>query len=131
MDEVLARHFEAEARHDMPAILDTLTPDVEHDVVGWPTGPNVGYDALQPFYVQLFADFEATDVKPLRRYYGDNFCVDEVEYHAIATGHPFGLEGRNRPVSFRLLHICEFTDGRMSRENVWLDAASLFAQLAD
>ena len=131
MDEVLARHFEAEANHDMAAILDTLTDDVEHDVVGWPGGPNVGHDALQPFYQQLFGDFRATDVKPLRRYYGEDLVVDEVEYHAIATGHPLGLDGRDRPVTFRLLHICEFTSGKISRENVWLDAASLFAQLGD
>ncbi len=131
MDQVLARHFEAEAKHDMAAILDTLTDDIEHDVVGWPGGPNVGHEALQPFYTQLFADFEATDVKPLRRYYGENHVVDEVEYHAIATGHPLGLDGRNRPVSFRLLHICEFSDGKISRENVWLDTASLFQQLGD
>lgn len=131
MDEVLARHFEAEARHDMSAILDTLTEDVEHDVVGWPGGPNIGHEALRPFYESLFGDLQATDVKPLRRYYGDDFCVDEVEYHAIATGRPFGLEGHNRPVHFRLLHICEFTNGKMSRENVWLDTASLFHQLGD
>lgn len=131
MDEVLDRHFEAEARHDMSAILDTLTEDVEHDVVGWPGGPNIGHEALRPFYETLFGDLKATDVKPLRRYYGDDFCVDEVEYHAIATGRPFGLEGRNRPVHFRLLHICEFTNGKMSRENVWLDTASLFHQLGD
>jgi len=131
MDEVLARHFEAEAGHDMAAILDTLTDDVEHDVVGWPGGPNIGHEALQPFYTQLFADLKATEVKPLRRYYGDNPVVDEVEYHAIATGHPLGLDGRNRPVSFRLLHICEFRDGKISRENVWLDTASLFQQLGD
>lgn len=131
MDEVLARHFDAEARHDMPGILDTLTDDVEHDVVGWPGGPNVGHDALRPFYEQLFGDLQVSDVKPLRRYYGDNFCVDEVEYQGIATGHPFGLDGRNRPVSFRLLHICEFTGEKMSRENVWVDTASLFHQLGD
>jgi len=131
MDQVLARHFEAEAAHDMAGILATLTDDVEHDVVGWPGGPNIGHEALQPFYTQLFADLLATDVKPLRRYYGENLLVDEVEYHAVATGHPLGLDGRNRPVSFRLLHICEFTDGKISRENVWLDGASLIHQLSD
>ena len=131
MDEVLARHYDAEARHDMPALLETLADDVEHDVVGWPGGPNVGHEGLKPFYTQLFADFQTTDVRPLRRYHGDDFCVDEVEYHALAVGRPFGLDGRDRPVHFRLLHICEFADGKMSRENVWLDAASLFQQLGD
>lgn len=131
MDDVLARHFDAEARHDMDDLLGTLTDDVDHDVVGWPTGPTKGHEELRPNYEQLFADLQATGVTPLRRLYGDSFCVDEVMYDAIATGHPFGVEGRDRPVSVRLLHICEFEDGRISRENVWLDAATLFQQLAD
>lgn len=130
MDKLLAQHFEAEARHDMPAILDTLTDDVVHDVVGWPGGPNVGHEALQPFYRRLFSDFRAENIVPMHRYYGGDFCVDEVEYQGIATGQPFGMEGRDRPVRFRLLHVCEFRDGKISRENVWVDAASLFQQLA-
>jgi ketosteroid isomerase-like protein len=131
MDEVLARHFAAEANHDMATVLDTLTDDVEHDVVGWRDGPSVGLEALRPFYELLFSAFQATDVRPLRRYYGDDFCVDEVEYHALAVGRPLGLEGRDRPVRFRLLHICEFRSGKISRENVWLDAAALFEQLGN
>jgi hypothetical protein len=55
MDEVLARHFAAEANHDMATVLDTLTDDVEHDVVGWRDGPSVGLEALRPFYEQLFS----------------------------------------------------------------------------
>jgi len=34
-----------------------------------------------------------------------------------------------REVSFRLLHVWEFRDGLMSRENVWLDGGSVVAQL--
>jgi hypothetical protein len=130
MDAVLARHFAAEAAHDMAGILATLTENCEHDVVGWPTGVSHGYAELRPFYEALFADFRTTNVTPLRRYHGENLLVDEVLYSAVATGRPFGLDGRNRPVKFRLLHICEFEGDRIRRENVWLDAATIFAQLA-
>lgn len=125
MDRVLERHFAAEAAHDLPGVLATLTEDCEHDVVGWPSGVSHGHAQLEPFYQSLFADFQGTGTQPLRRYYGQNLLVDEVLYEAIATGRPFGLEGRNRPVKFRLLHVCEFVGERISRENVWLDVADL------
>jgi hypothetical protein len=32
-------------------------------------------------------------------------------------------------VTFRLMHVCEFRDGRISRENVWMDVAAIVAQL--
>jgi hypothetical protein len=47
-----------------------------------------------------------------------------------APGKPFGLEGGNRPLSFRLLHVIEFADsGHIKRENVWLDLAAIMQQL--
>lgn len=131
MDEVLARHFEAEANHDMDGILATLTEDCEHDVVGWPTGVSRGHGELKGFYERLFADFQEHTVTPLRRYHAENLLVDESLYVGTATGTPFGLEGRGREVTFRILHVCEFSDqGLISRENVWLDLAAIFQQLA-
>jgi hypothetical protein len=32
-------------------------------------------------------------------------------------------------VRFRLLHVFEFAGGRISRENVWMDTATVLAQL--
>jgi steroid delta-isomerase-like uncharacterized protein len=130
MDEVLERHFAAEAAHDVEGILATLTEDCEHDVVGWPTGPSRGYEALVPFYERLFSDLRADKVTPVRRHHGPDLLVDEVLYEATAIGEPFGFPGNNRPVSFRLLHVCEFRDGRISRENVWIDFAAIAQQLA-
>ena len=130
MDKLLADHFSAEAMRDMDGLIATLSEDCEHDVVGWPTGVSNGHAELKPFYEQLFADFETGLVEPLRRYYGDDFCVDEVLWKGKATGQPFGMPGNDRPVEFRMLHVCEFADGKMTRENVWLDTATLFAQLS-
>ncbi|MEO6031206.1 MAG: hypothetical protein ABIP61_04755 [Burkholderiaceae bacterium] len=48
-----------------------------------------------------------------------------------APGRPFGEEGRNRPLEFRLLHIVEFTDsGDIRRKNVWVDLAAIQQPLA-
>jgi hypothetical protein len=40
------------------------------------------------------------------------------------------LDGRGRPLEFRLLHILEFTEaGDIQRENVWVDLAAIIRQL--
>jgi len=40
-----------------------------------------------------------------------------------------GVPGNGRRISFRLLHIFEFRDGLISRENAWLDGGSIVQQL--
>jgi hypothetical protein len=130
MDAKMDEHFGFEQADDVAGVLATLSPEVEHDVVGWPTGPTHGPDATRPFYEALFADLADGKVETLRRLYGEDFLVDESLWRGKAPGRPFGLEGRGRPLEFRLLHVIEFApDGRMKRENVWLDLAAVIQQL--
>jgi hypothetical protein len=130
MDAKMDEHFTFEMRDDMDGVLATLSPDVEHDVVGWPTGPTRGRESARPLYETLFADLADGQVKTLRRLYGENFIVDESLWSGRAPGRPFGLVGANRPLSFRLLHVMEFADnGEIKRENVWLDLAAIIQQL--
>lgn len=130
MDELFAKHCAAEAAHDVEAILDTLTDDAEHDVVGDPTGVLRGRAAIAQRYRDLFASLDEDKVESVRRYHGDGFFVDESLFTGRATGPFLGIPGHGRPVTFRILHVCEFRDGRMSRENVWLDVAAILQQLA-
>jgi hypothetical protein len=130
MDRKIDEHFEFEARDDIEGVLATLAPDAEHDIVGYPTGPTVGRDGARGFYENLFSDLSESKVETRRRLYGDRFLVDESVWHGRAPGTPFGLQGRNRPLEFRLLHVVEFTDGGdIARENVWIDFAAVVAQL--
>jgi len=130
MDAKMDEHFGFEARDDIDGVLATLTADVDHDVVGWPTGPAKGRAQARPFYEALFADLSDGQVESLRRYYGDGFMVDESLWKGRAPGRPFGLDGKDRPLAFRLLHVVEFTDaGAIRRENVWIDLAAVIAQL--
>lgn len=132
MDRKLDEHFGFEASDDVDGVLATLTDDVEHDIVGWPTGPTVGREAPRGFYETLFADLSDGKVRSLRRLYGDNFMVDDSVWTGKAPGRPFGIEGQGRPLEFRLLHVIEFADGGdIKRENVWVDLASIQQQLAD
>lgn len=130
MDRRIDEHFGFEACDDVEGVLATLALDVEHDVVGWPTGPAHGRDAARPFYEALFADLSNGEVQCLRRLYGENFVVDESLWRGKAPGRPFGLEGRGRPLEFRLLHVVEFAEGgEIRRENVWVDLAAVIQQL--
>ena len=48
---------------------------------------------------------------------------------ATVTGQFLGIPGNGKQVRFRTLHVFEFRDRRISRENLWLDGAGLAAQL--
>src|SRR5688572_28947857 len=131
MNARLDEHFEYERQDDIAGVLASLAPDAEHDVVGWPAGPSQGRDAARDFYVQMFADLAGREVTTVRRLYGDRFVVDESLWRGTARGRPFGLPGGGRPLAFRLLHVLEFDDtAQISREQVWVDLASIQQQLS-
>lgn len=131
MDRKLDEHFGFEARDDVEGVLATLSEDCEHDIVGWPTGPTRGRQAPRDFYMTLFGDLSDGSVRTVRRLYGADFLVDESVWSGRAPGRPFGIEGKGRPLEFRLLHVMEFVEnGDIRRENVWIDLAAIQRQLA-
>jgi SnoaL-like polyketide cyclase len=86
-------------------------------------------DAALSFYEFLTSNIRTEEMGPTRRYYGDDFCVMEHEWTGTVPGEFLGMPGHGRRISFRLLHVWEFRDGRISRENVWLDGSAIVAQL--
>ena len=130
MDAKMDEHFAFERRDDVEGVLATLTNDAEHDIVGWPLGPTHGRDAARRFYETMFVDLTDSKVRTVKRLYGDNFMIDESLWSGKAPGRPFGIEGRGRPLEFRLLHVVEFSQaGDIKRENVWVDLAAIIRQL--
>lgn len=130
MDRKIDEHFGFEATDDINGVVATLSHDAEHDIVGFPTGPTHGREAARAFYESMFADLAESHVECRKRLYGNDFLVDESVWRGKAPGRPFGLEGRNRPLEFRILHVIEFTEeGDMKREQVWLDFAAIIRQL--
>ena len=131
MDEVIARHFEFERTDDVDGVVSTLSDDVTHDIVGWPTGPVKGPQNARKFYEALFPDIADGHVKSNWRLYGDNFVVDESYWQGRAVGRPFGFEGKDRMFGFRLLHVFEFDEaGDIKSERVWLDYPDIARQLS-
>jgi hypothetical protein len=130
MDRRIEEHFGFEASDNVEGVLATLAPDAVHDIVGYPTGPTRGRANARAFYERLFADLSESGVRVIKRLYGDGFMVDESMWEGRAPGAPFGLQGRDRPLKFRLLHVVEFADnGQIQREQVWLDLAAIIQQL--
>jgi steroid delta-isomerase-like uncharacterized protein len=130
MDKLIAQHLEAEAAGDTAASVAMYTEDIEHDVVGSPTGPVQGKRAAQDFYEYLTHNLGVEVMDPTRRYYGEYFCVIEHNCTGTVSGEIMGVPGNGRRITFRMLHVWEFRDGLMSRENVWLDGGAIVGQLS-
>ena len=64
-----------------------------------------------------------------RAWYGEDHCTVERLWHGTVPGEFLGVPGYGRKISSRMLHVFEFRDGRISRENVWLDGSGIVAQL--
>lgn len=129
MDRLIEAHLQAERAGDSVGSVSMYTEDVEHDVVGTPHGPLHGKEAAQGFYDQLTSDIHTEEMVPTHRYYGEDFCVIEHCWSGTVPGTFLGIPGNGKRISFRLLHIWEFRDGLISRENVWIDGGSVAAQL--
>jgi predicted ester cyclase len=48
----------------------------------------------------------------------------------MTGGALLGLPGNGRRISFRTLHVFEFRNELISRENIWLDTAAVIDQLS-
>jgi len=130
MDVLVEGHYRAEESGDLDAIVEGFVADAEHDVVGRPDEGLHGTDQIEAFYRALLAELRIDRFEPVRRWYGDDHVVDEAILHATAEGHPFGLDGRGRPVQARFLHIFDFHAGLIERESAWIDLAAIQQQLA-
>jgi steroid delta-isomerase-like uncharacterized protein len=129
MNELIERHLAAERAGDPVGSVAVYTEDVEHDVVGFPTGPVQGKEAAQNFYEYLSGNVKTESMDVAHEYYGDDLCVIEHDTTGTVPGEFLGVPGNGRRITFRLLHVWEFKDGLISRENVWLDGGSVMAQL--
>ena len=129
MNQLIETHLAAESAKDPAGSVSVYTDDVEHDVVGFPTGPVRGKQAAAAFYEYLNANIDTEEMTPLRSYYGDDFCVIEHAWAGTVPGEFLGIPGHGRRITFRMVHVWEFRDGLISRENVWLDGGAIVAQL--
>lgn len=129
MDALIERHLSAELAGDSAASVAMYTDDVEHDVVGSPTGVAHGRDGARGFYEYLVGNIKTETTDTTRAYYADDACTIEHEWTGTVPGEFLGIPGNGRRITFRMIHVFEFRDGLISRENVWLDGNAIVAQL--
>ena len=130
MDQIVNEHFGYEAADDVDGVLATLAPGATHHLIGGPLGPVTDPAEIRGFYEELFAACDGEGVEPVARWYGDDFVVDETLWTGqIHDARLFGLPRRAGHVTFRILHVFDFRDGLVCREQVWLDSAAIVAQL--
>ncbi len=130
MQDLVTRHLRAEEQGDVEAAVAVYTDDVEHDVVGFPNSPAYGKDGARAFYTELTANFRAESETVVHRFVTDDAMILEQVMTGTVVGSMLGLPGHGRRISFRILHIFEFRDGLISRENIWLDTAAVVAALS-
>jgi steroid delta-isomerase-like uncharacterized protein len=129
MNRLIEEHLTAEKAGDNAGCVAMYTDDVIHDVVGAPHGPLSGPEAAQGFYEILTTNIKTERMQVNHAWYGEDFCVIEHQWHGTVPGEFLGVPGHGKRISFRMLHVWEFKDHRMCRENVWLDAGSIIGQL--
>lgn len=129
MEALIQAHVKAEEHGDAEQAVSMYTDDIEHDAVGWPGGPVRGIPAALERYRQLLKDFHTEKDERTHTYYADDAATVEDLITGVVTGSILGIPGNDRRITFRLLHVFEFKDGKISRENVWLDGAAIAAQL--
>jgi predicted ester cyclase len=67
--------------------------------------------------------------QPRVPHYAEDAIIGENLMTGAVTGELLGFPGNGRRISFRTLHVFEFRDDRICRENIWLDGAAAAAQL--
>jgi steroid delta-isomerase-like uncharacterized protein len=130
MQALVTQHIDAEGRGDIEAAIAVYTDDVEHDVPGFPESPTRGKDSARAFYENLTANYQHEREHVLHSYVTDDAMILEHQMTGVVTGSMLGLPGNGRRIIFRTIHVFEFRDGLISRENVWLDSAAVIAQLS-
>jgi steroid delta-isomerase-like uncharacterized protein len=130
MRGLIEQHLKAEGAGDVEGAVAVYTHDVEHDVVGWPTGVSHGREGARAFYEHLTANFRTESEEVAHSFVSDDAVVLDQTMTGTVVGEMLGLPGHGRTISFRILHVFQFRDGLISRENVWLDGAAIQSQLS-
>ena len=126
---LIETHLKAEGAGDIEGAVSVYTDDIVHDAVGFPGSPRTGKEAARDFYRFLTAAFRTEHEEPTHQYWSDDALIMEQLMTGTAVGEFMGLPGNGKRLTFRILHVFEFRDGLISRENVWVDGASIVAQL--
>ena len=128
---LIERHLKAEGAGDIDGACAVYADDVEHDAVGFPGAPVFGIEGARAFYTHLTANIRTTGEEPLHQFVTESgSIVSEANMTADVIGEFLGIPGNGRSITFRILHVFDFDDELITREQVWLDTGAIVAQLS-
>jgi steroid delta-isomerase-like uncharacterized protein len=130
MVALVERHLKAEGAGDVEGAVAVYTDDVVHHAVGFPGSPRTGKHAAREFYDHLTANFRTEQEEPLHRFFDGDTMILEQSMTGTVIGEMLGIPGNGRRVTFGILHVFDFRDGLVSREQVWIDSGAIVAQLS-
>lgn len=122
------------ATRDTESTLATMVDDASVNHIPVMTGGS-GKEALRAFYSRDFIPSMPPDTKltPISRTVGENTLVDEMIFSFTHTQEmPWMLPGvppTNRYVEIPLVAIVQFRDGKLARERIYWDQASVLKQI--
>jgi hypothetical protein len=127
---LIHKHLDAEGAGDVETACSVYAEGIEHDAVGFPGAPCFGVEAAKGFYLWLTANIRTTGETPLHQFVTDTGAiVMEAEMSADVIGEFLGIPGLGRNITFRIMHVFDFDDSLITREQIWLDTGSIMAQL--
>lgn len=128
---LIQRHLKAEGAGDVEGACAVYAESIEHDAVGFPGAPRFGLEAAKGFYTWLTANVRTTGEEPLHQFVTDTgSIVLEARMTADVIGEFLGIPGNGRSITFRIMHVFDFDDELITREQVWLDTGSIIGQLS-
>lgn len=129
MIALVDQHLKAEFAGDIEGTVAVYTDDIVHEDIGMPGSPRTGKDGAREFYNFLNANVLTESEETLHRCFdGDTMIVDQ-NMDCTVIGEFMGLPGNGRKIMLRIMHVFDFRDGLISREQVWLDGGGTIAQL--
>jgi len=100
MQPLVDSHMGAEGRGISKPVV-VYTDNIEHDVVGFPSGPTSGKDGARNFYAHLIATFRTESWNVLHRYVAGDAVILELLMTGTVIASLLGLPGKRRRIGFR------------------------------
>lgn len=121
-------HRDAEARRDLPAVVDTFSDDCFLENVALGTRSE-GREAVLRNYEALFTVFPDLGPEDDGIAYGDDVLVTWGHVSGTMEGSWLGIEPTGRSFRAAFTNVVPFSGGKMQGEKLLFDLADMCAQL--
>lgn len=125
---ILRKHAELENAHRLEETLQTLTPDCvfEDMALGERT---MGHAGAAAYYQRWWKGFPDLTWSTVALHMTEENAIAEGVFRGTQRGEFLGIAPTSREIELPVAIIVSFADGRMARERLYYDLATLLRQL--